>query len=72
MSYYGSNLADRAVRAYASWCRRSGVIYDEPGQAGVELLRGAAGHEVVEISNQYGVVFRAVEQQDGRLRCRPT
>lgn len=69
MSYYGSEFADRVVAAYFRHCKRFGIQYDEPGRLGPEILRIAAGREVVEIKNRWGgVAFRACETRTGRVR----
>jgi len=72
MSYYGSEFADRVVKAWYRYCRRNGLQYDEPGKGGVDITGNRDGSEVVSISNRWnGIVYRCVQPKGGgRMRSR--
>lgn len=67
MSYYDSEIADRAVSALRRWTRRIGAVWQEPDGALTETMV-VGGCAVVHVRNCNGLLARYAELPSGRLR----
>jgi hypothetical protein len=68
MSYYDSDVADRAVRAFWRWSQRSGAFWQQPNRYLTETKRMRDGQRVIEIHNCNGLLAKYAELPSGRLR----
>ena len=67
MSYYDSEVADRAVAALWKWSKRVGAFWQQPNRVLTET-KVEGGRQVVEIHNINGMLAKYAELQSGRLR----
>jgi hypothetical protein len=67
MSYYDSEIADRAVNALWRWTKRTGGYWQQPNRGLTETKR-EGDRQVVEIHSINGLLAKYVELPSGRLR----
>ncbi len=67
MSYYDSEVADRAVGAFWRWSKRAGYIWNQPNRYDTTTTE-SKGRSVVEIRNCNGLLAKYEELPSGRLR----
>lgn len=67
MSYYDSDLADRAVKALYRWYMRNGELWQQPSRYCTRTVR-EKGRWVVEVRNGVGLLAKYAELPSGRLQ----
>jgi hypothetical protein len=70
MSYYDSEMADRAVQALWKWTKRNGMLWQQPNRYFTQT-KNERGRQVVEVRNgqsHAGLLAKYAELASGRLR----